>query len=202
MGVKVTDTRTQSKAHGVSIDNRGPSFLTSQEIRVRSESVFSKWQRGEDECHTVVSNLGVDFYEIRIQKFVPRYYMSQFLRWICCKIISTLAVSITISLSIKLGFVSLNDPREIYFVDYLRKFPCNTTTYLNIGTFFITPFLIWLDKRDIVCLLLCFTLSKCPPIRNGVTSGQVFSLRTDFVGETRLRPLRGFCSKKWKCYKL
>ena len=33
---------------------------------------------------------------------------------------STLAVSVPINLSIKLGFVSINSPREIYFVDALR----------------------------------------------------------------------------------
>ena len=30
---------------------------------------------------------------------------------------STLAVSVTMNLSIKFGFVSVNDPRETYFVD-------------------------------------------------------------------------------------
>ena len=33
---------------------------------------------------------------------------------------STLAVSVPINLSIKLGFVSVNGPRETYFVDALR----------------------------------------------------------------------------------
>ena len=33
---------------------------------------------------------------------------------------STIAVSVPINLSIKLGFVSVNDPRETYFVDVLR----------------------------------------------------------------------------------
>ena len=33
---------------------------------------------------------------------------------------STLAVSVTISLSIKLGFLSVNGPRETYFVDAIR----------------------------------------------------------------------------------
>ena len=35
VGAKATDTITQSKAHGVSVENCGPSFLTSQEIAVR-----------------------------------------------------------------------------------------------------------------------------------------------------------------------
>ena len=39
---------------------------------------------------------------------------------------STLAVSVPINLSIKLGFVSVNDPRETYFVDAPRN--CNETT--------------------------------------------------------------------------
>ena len=33
---------------------------------------------------------------------------------------STLAVSVPINLYIKFGFVSVNDPRETYFVDVLR----------------------------------------------------------------------------------
>ena len=33
---------------------------------------------------------------------------------------STLAVSVPINHSIKLGFVSVNDPKEMYFVDSLR----------------------------------------------------------------------------------
>ena len=36
------------------------------------------------------------------------------------KTCSTLAVSVPINLSIKMGFVSVNDPRETYFVDGLR----------------------------------------------------------------------------------
>ena len=35
---------------------------------------------------------------------------------------STLAVSVPINLSINLGFVSVNDPRETYFVDVLRNY--------------------------------------------------------------------------------
>ena len=35
---------------------------------------------------------------------------------------STLGVSVPIILSIKLGFVSVNGPRETYFVDALRRF--------------------------------------------------------------------------------
>ena len=34
---------------------------------------------------------------------------------------STLAVSVPINLSIELGFVSVNDLRETYFVDVLNK---------------------------------------------------------------------------------
>ena len=34
---------------------------------------------------------------------------------------STLFVSVTINLSIELGFVSINDPRETYFLDGLPK---------------------------------------------------------------------------------
>ena len=35
---------------------------------------------------------------------------------------STLAVSVPINISIKFGFVSVNGPRETYFVDALRRF--------------------------------------------------------------------------------
>ena len=37
---------------------------------------------------------------------------------------------------------------------------------------------------------VCDILDQCPPIRNGVTSGQAFSLRADLTSETRHRPLR------------
>ena len=50
VGAKTTYTRSQIKAHGVSIDNCGLSSLIHQEIPVRS--AFSEWQRGEDECHS------------------------------------------------------------------------------------------------------------------------------------------------------
>ena len=43
------------------------------------------------------------------------------------KYCSSLAVSLPINLSIKLGFVSVNGPREIYFVDALR-----ITKYISI----------------------------------------------------------------------
>ena len=46
VGAKATDTRTQSKALGASIDNCGPSILTPQKIPVRSASAFSECQRG------------------------------------------------------------------------------------------------------------------------------------------------------------
>ena len=36
-----------------------------------------------------------------------------------------------------------------------------------------------------------YNLDQCPPIRNGVTSGQAFSLRSVLTGEARHRPLRG-----------
>ena len=37
---------------------------------------------------------------------------------------STLAVSVPINLTIKLGFVCVNDSRETYFVDALRNYRC------------------------------------------------------------------------------
>ena len=44
----------KAKHIGVNIDNCGPSFLKSQEIPVWSASAYSEWQRGRDECHTVI----------------------------------------------------------------------------------------------------------------------------------------------------
>ena len=41
-GATATDTRTQSKAHAVSIYNCDPSFLTLQEIPVRSLPALSE----------------------------------------------------------------------------------------------------------------------------------------------------------------
>ena len=55
---KATATRTESKAHEVNIDNWDPTFLTPQEIPVRSASAFLEWQRGGAECRTVDPILG------------------------------------------------------------------------------------------------------------------------------------------------
>ena len=57
-----------------------------------------------------------DFYDKGIQKLVL-WYDKSILEVIMLKNSSTLAVSAPINLSIKLGFVSVNSPRETYFVD-------------------------------------------------------------------------------------
>ena len=62
---------------------------------------------------TVVSIPGGRLLRNMIQKLVPRYDK-------CLNL--TLVVSVPINLSIKLDFVSVNDPREIYFVDVIRYF--------------------------------------------------------------------------------
>ena len=91
------------------------SFLIPQEIPVRSASAFSEWQRGGDECHTVVPIPGGrDFYDTGYKSWsqgvinvsVPEVNM--------LKNSSTLAVSVPINLSIKFGFVSVNGPGETY----------------------------------------------------------------------------------------
>ena len=55
-----------------------------------------------------------------IQKLVPRYDKYLISEGEYVKNSSTFAVSVPINLSIKLGFVSVNVPRETYFVDALR----------------------------------------------------------------------------------
>ena len=70
---KANETSTQSKAHGVCIDNCSPSFLTLQEITVWSVSAFSVWRRGGDECHTIqwCQSQTADFYNTGTRKLVP-----------------------------------------------------------------------------------------------------------------------------------
>ena len=82
-------------------------FLHLQEIPVWSASVFSEWQRGGDECHTVVL-------WHRTQKLVPRY--DKCLNFGDMLNSSILAVSVQINLFIKLGSVSVNGTSETYFL--------------------------------------------------------------------------------------
>ena len=62
-----------------------PTFLTTQEILVRS--AFSEWQRGGDECHTMVPMPGGKLLRHRDTKVGPTVWqISQFWRRICWKI--------------------------------------------------------------------------------------------------------------------
>ena len=104
---KATDTRTQSKAHCVSIDNCGTSFLTPQEIPAQSASAFSERQRGRDMCLSASNP--------RRQTSTTQGYKTwhgmtnvSFLVKNMLKNSSTLAVSVPINLSITLGFVYAN----------------------------------------------------------------------------------------------
>ena len=51
---------------------------------------------------------------------------------------STLAVSLPINFSIKLGFASVNGPRETYFVDALRKLIQSGCCCWVLRDFFLT----------------------------------------------------------------
>ena len=97
-------------------------FFYTSEISVRSASAFSKLQRGGDECHGG-SNLSGRLLRHRIQKLIPRYDKCLNSRGVyILKNSSTRAVTVPINLFIKFGFVSVNGPRENYFVDALCKF--------------------------------------------------------------------------------
>ena len=97
-----------------------PSFLTPQEIPVWSTSAFLEWQRGRDECQSgsnprrqTSTTQGYKSLSHSMTNIsVPEVNM--------LKNSSTLAVSVPINLSIKLGFVSVNGQRETYFVDTLH----------------------------------------------------------------------------------
>ena len=63
-----------------------PSFLTRQEITVRSTSTFSEWQAEMSDTQRFRSHTA-NFHDTGIQKLVPRYnkcFNSK--RWICWKI--------------------------------------------------------------------------------------------------------------------
>ena len=65
---------------------------------------------------TVVPNLDGRLLQHRIPKLVARYEVS-IPEANMIKNSSTLAVPVPINLSTKLGFVSINGPRETYFMD-------------------------------------------------------------------------------------
>ena len=62
-----------------------------------------------------------DFYDTGIQKLVPWYDTVSIPEANMLKNSSTLAVSVSINVSIKLWFVSVNGAKETYFVDVLRN---------------------------------------------------------------------------------
>ena len=78
-----------------------------------------------DECHTGFQSQAANFYDTGIQLLVPRYDKC-LISGVELKNSSTFAVSISIILSINLGFFSVNGLRETYFVDILH------TSYLYI----------------------------------------------------------------------
>ena len=87
VSANATDTRTQSNEHGLSIGNCDQSTLTPQEIPVRSASAFSEWQRGGDECYTVVPIPCGRLLLPRDTKVgLAVWQMSHFPRWVCWKI--------------------------------------------------------------------------------------------------------------------
>ena len=69
---------------------------------------------------TVVPIPGGRLLRHRIQNLVPRYEKVSIPKMNIQKNSSTLAVSVPVNVSIKLSFVFVNGPREIYFVDPLR----------------------------------------------------------------------------------
>ena len=91
-------------------------LFTPLEIRLPSASTFSEWHRGGLECQSG-SNPGGRLIRHRIQKLAPRYHKCLNSGGDMLTNSSTLAVSVLINLSIKLGFISVNVPRETYFVD-------------------------------------------------------------------------------------
>ena len=63
-----------------------------------------------------------DFYDTGIQKLVPGYDKCVSSGGEYVENSSTLAVSVPINLSVKLGFVCVNGPWDSYFVDTLGSF--------------------------------------------------------------------------------
>ena len=86
---------------------------TSRNSCPNSVSIF-RIQRSRDECHSGSNPKQQISMTQDTNVSIPEVNMS--------KNSSTLAVSVPINLLIKLGFVSVNGPRETYFVDALRRF--------------------------------------------------------------------------------
>ena len=64
----------------------------------------------------------VHFYDIRYKSWFHGMTNVLILEVNILKNSATLAVSVPINIFIKFGFVSVNGPRETYFVDVLRRF--------------------------------------------------------------------------------
>ena len=92
-----------------------------------------------------------DFYDTGIQKLVPRYDKNvSILEVNMLKNSSTLAVSVRINLSIKLGFVCVNRPRETYFVDVPRVCVYNNAIVIKARIFVLCV------PMPTHCTIMCF----------------------------------------------
>ena len=123
MGAKATDTRTQSKTHGVSIDSCGHLFVhlkkflygQRQGFQIDREAEMSIKQysapnlRGQTSTAQGYKSRSHDMTNVSVSEVNM------------LKNSSKLAVSVPINLSIKFVFVSVKGPRGIYFVDMLHK---------------------------------------------------------------------------------
>ena len=105
----------------IRLDDLAPSdfrlFLHLKKFLVRSASAFSEWQRWVSQW---LQSQAADFYNTRYKSWSHGMTNASIPEVNMLKNSSTLAVSVSINLSIKLGFVSVNGPRETYFVDALR----------------------------------------------------------------------------------
>ena len=63
MGIKANNTRAQNKAHGVCIENCGPSFLTPLENPVRSASAFQNDREADMSVTQRFQSQAADFYD-------------------------------------------------------------------------------------------------------------------------------------------
>ena len=82
-----------------------------------------RFQKGRDECHTVISIPGADFYDTGIQKLVPWYekcFNSRDEK--CWKIVQPFLYLFQSIFSTKMGFVCVNGSRETYYVNALHRY--------------------------------------------------------------------------------
>ena len=113
------------------------------------------------------SNPGGRLLRHRIQKLVPRY--DKCLTWICWKIAQHL-LYVPINLPIKLRFVSVNGPRENYFVDALRMFVINYRPTAGVPSSHLgfSMWVLWWTKRSLSMFISRF-LPYSPSINFIVT---------------------------------